>query len=212
MIVIMTATMRRQQRKPLMGLSIPSGSGTLRDTPGRAGGRGDWTAPGRSDPLQPNKQPMEANREDAAAPATRGSYFLAEGWLLVSVGLLWEDQRLQRGLTPHSVSVIGSVGLPAEVGGWGGIGSYLSVFLQKPFFSPPRRGFTTWPLGGESSRRFQTKTYPAHTQLCWIDPISPPLPPQPPASFHLCDGLTYQSAPQSLHPNGHFFFFLKENR
>lgn len=112
MIQIMTMMMgRQQQQEPLMGLNIPSGLGPLRDTPGRVGGATGLPLIGRIHQKK-NKQLIEAN-EDMVTQATRGSYFLAEGWLVVSVGLLWEDQRLQRGLTPHSVSVIGSFGLPA---------------------------------------------------------------------------------------------------
>lgn len=98
-----------------MGLNIPSGLGPLRDTPGRVGGATGLPLIGRihQKKTKKNKPLIEANGEDMVTQATSSSYFLAEGWLVVSVGLLWEDQRLQRGLTPHSVSVIGSFGLPA---------------------------------------------------------------------------------------------------
>lgn len=61
MIQIMTMMMgRQQQQEPLMGLNIPSGLGTLRDTPGRVGGATrlppDWSDPSKKPKKKQTKQ------------------------------------------------------------------------------------------------------------------------------------------------------------
>lgn len=171
--------MGRQQQEPLMGLNILSGLGTLRDTPGRVGGATGLPLIGRihqkTNKKKPNKL-IEANGEDTATQATRGSYFLAEGWLVVSVGLLWEDQRLQRGLTPHSVSVIGSFGLPAE-GDTGGVILFIRFSLEALFFLTTTQRFHNMATrGGIFTAVSNSTTYPALTPNA-AGSTRPPAPP-----------------------------------
>lgn len=139
-----------------------------------------------------------------ATQATRGSYFLAEGWLLSA----WGSCGRTSGFSGAShLTVCRSSGVLGfrRRGTRGGDLIYPFLFRSPFFFLPPLRGFTTWSLGGESSRRFQTLQLILLTPNSAGSTLPPPLPPQPHTSLHLCDGLMYQSAPHSLHPTGYFF-------
>lgn len=111
--------------------------------------------------MENKKKNKTKSKTQRRTQARRGSDFLAEGgWLSA-----WEDQRLQRGLTPHSVTVIWSLGLLVRVGD----GLIYPFFFQSPFF------FTTM-------HRFHNMA--TRGGIFSIQPLPRPHP-TPPTALHL---------------------------
>lgn len=138
---------KKRQQKPLMELNLLPGFGKAEGHTGKRGGR-DGPPPNWSDPVKKiividaNGQRLKQAR--FPLPGKEGG----RGWG-------WGSCGRTSGLTPHSVTVIGSFGLLARGGrglggGMEGVVLFVRITSKALLIPPPLRtaGFTTRPLGG----------------------------------------------------------------